>query len=365
MYCTYHSLPQKFRTILLLAFDFPRHPEYTVSGTIGSVAIFHNCRKIEGLQLLGNGMKFQYHFIAEKNSEFWSVSKLSMSSCNHSCFNTEYISCTSEKYCHETHTNDFLKARISYQYFEKLSLFPASKFLCCWIGIYRAGISPNGFFSQIRRLSSVQSSARSIVWYVSSYSSTSGHGGIAFHAVTVVEDFSFTREFCWIFTWEVAMHPALNGLVQLYEEFLAVTKDFDKIKPMAWQLKLWPFWDASQTYENRELLKRASDLLRDQRVTLSNLAATFLMLKCPYLSPSVESCSSRAGNLRDTSQSPKIGTSRSTPMADLARESLDQHPARTTSNIHHFVGKSVFLVICITLYCMLLTGMRVDWWKKV
>lgn len=47
-------------------------------------------------------------------------------------------------------------------------LFPASKFLCCWMGNI-----PCRYISQFRLLSSVQSSARSIVWYVSSYSSTS------------------------------------------------------------------------------------------------------------------------------------------------------------------------------------------------
>lgn len=108
---------------------------------------------------------------------------------------------------------------------------------------------------------------------------------------------------------------------------------------------LWPSWDAEIKHMKTVNFRKGQVTSGDQRVTLSSLAATFRMLKCPYLSPSVESYSSRAGNLRDTSQAPKIGTSRSTPMADLARESLDQHPARTTSNIPHFVGKSVFLVL--------------------
>lgn len=166
-------------------------------------------------------MKFQYHFIA--------VSKLSMSA------NTEYISCTSGKYYHETHTNDFLKARISYQYFEKLSLFPASKFLCCCWYI------PCRYISQIRRLSSVQSSFRSIVWYVSSYSSTSAcHRGIAFHGVTVVE----LNKGIWLMDFHlksIAIHPALNEVVQLepksfWHKVTMFNKDFNKIKPMAWQL---------------------------------------------------------------------------------------------------------------------------------
>lgn len=108
---------------------------------------------------------------------------------------------------------------------------------------------------------------------------------------------------------------------------------------------LWPSWDAEIKHMKTVNFRKGQVTSGDQRVTLSSLTATFRMLKCPYLSPSVESYSSRAGNLRDTSQAPKIGTSRSTPMADLARESLDQHPARTTSNIPHFVGKSVFLVL--------------------
>ena len=40
---------------------------------------------------------------------------------------------------------------------------------------------------------------------------------------------------------------------------------------------LWPFWDAENVWK-RKLLKRGSDLLRDQRVTLSNLAAKGLYI---------------------------------------------------------------------------------------
>ena len=159
MYCTYHDLCQKFRAILLLTFDFPRHPKYT------DKEHWKCCYLSQLSQNWRIAATWKWHEVSvplhcQKNNESWSVSKLSMSA------NTEYISCTSGKYYHETHTNDVLKAQISNPYFEKLSLFPASKFLCCCWYI------PCRYISQIRRLSSVQSSFRSIVWYVSSYSST-------------------------------------------------------------------------------------------------------------------------------------------------------------------------------------------------
>ena len=115
-------------------------------------------------------------------------------------------------------------------------LFPASKFLCCWMGNI-----PCRYIPQIRRLSSVQSSARSIVWYVSSYSSTSAvPRWIAFfHGVTVVE----LNKGIWLMDFHLKSSntPCIEwGGTAWTEEFwqkvAMFNKDFDTIKPMAWQL---------------------------------------------------------------------------------------------------------------------------------
>ena len=122
-------------------------------------------------------------------------------------------------------------------------------------------------------------------------------------------------------TWEVAIHPALNEVVQL--------------EPKSFWHKVAKF---NKDFDNNQTNGLAIDCDLSGMLFKHMKSVNFWkgQVTSSYLSPSVESYSSRAGNLRDTSQAPKIGTSRSTPMADLARESLDQHPARTTSNIPRF-----------------------------
>ena len=179
IYCTYHDLPYKFRTILLLAFDSPNIPNTSI-GSIGSVAIF---RKIEKLQPLGNGMKFQYQFIAKTRQWVLSHSDPSVEFSRLQYFNTDFkmhlwkiLSWNPNQWFFESQNFSF---RESFSF----SSFQIPSLLVCTVHDVHIPI-----VSKIRRLSSVQSSARSIVWYVSSYSSTStAHRRTAFHGVTVVE----------------------------------------------------------------------------------------------------------------------------------------------------------------------------------